>query len=64
MQIVLEIYQREKKPGISTAFVFRTFIKPLYPMSIGTLYNYLSTPVTKMLKEMDAKKEVNQLKIF
>ncbi|MFZ4545945.1 MAG: hypothetical protein ACOYN4_00840 [Bacteroidales bacterium] len=64
MQRVIEIYLREKKPGISTAFVYRTYIFPVYPISIATLYCYLNTPVNKQLKELDEKNEVKQLKIF
>lgn len=63
MQKVLEIYTREKQPGISTAYVYRTYIYPVYPISIKTLYNYLSTPVTKRLKEIEAKKS-KQLGLF
>ncbi|MFZ4707503.1 MAG: hypothetical protein ACOYMF_16005 [Bacteroidales bacterium] len=63
-QKVIEIYLREKKPGISTAYVFRTYILPIYPMTITTLYNYISTPIAKDLKELDEKNEVKQLKIF
>jgi hypothetical protein len=63
MQKVIEIYLREKKPGISTAYVYRTYIYPVYPISISTLYNYLSTPVTKELKEIEAK-ENEQLGLF
>lgn len=56
MRLVIEIYQREKKEGVSTAHVFRTYIFPQYPMSRSTLYNYLSTPVEKLLREEEAKK--------
>jgi hypothetical protein len=62
MRNVLEIYKREKKDGVSTAHVFREHICPTYPMSRSTLYNYLSTPVDKLLKEEDAKKK--QLQLF
>jgi hypothetical protein len=63
MQKVIEIYLREKKPGISTAYVYRTYIYPVYPISIATLYNYLSTPVTKELKEIEANSN-SQLGLF
>ncbi len=64
MQKVIEIYLREKKPGISTAYVYRTYIFPVYPISIVTLYAYLNTPVVKQIKEMDAERAANQLSLF
>ena len=51
MQDVIEVYLQEKKPGISTAYVFRTFIEPRFHITECTLYRYLSTPVNKQLKE-------------
>ena len=66
MQKVIEIYLREKKPGISTAYVYRTYILPVYPISIVTLYSYLNTPVSKLLKELEAEKDKksDQLDLF
>lgn len=61
MQKVIEIYKREKKPGISTAWVYRTHIYPVYPISISTLYNYLATPVSRELKELEQKTEQPRL---
>ncbi len=55
MKDVLDLYLQEKKPGISTAYVYRTFIYPRYRISMTTLYKYLSTPVTKLLKEDEKK---------
>ncbi len=55
MQDILDIYIREKKDGISTAHVYRTHIYPVYRISITTLYNYISTPVFKLLKEEEEK---------
>ncbi len=53
MQKVISIYQRHKHDGISTIYVYRTYIYPVYPISLNTLYNYLSTPVTRELKKHD-----------
>jgi len=66
MRKVIEIYQREKKDGISTAHVYRQHIFPNYPMSRATLYNYLSTPVERLLREEEAKKNQmsNQLSLL
>lgn len=63
MQKVLELYLKYKQDGTSTAYVYRTYIYPVYPISIATLYNYLATPVTKELKELDSKGP-EQLKLF
>jgi len=54
MQRVIEIYKRNKLPGVSTAHVYRTHIFPVYPISICTLYTYLSTPVERELKALKA----------
>ena len=51
MQDVIEVYLAEKKPGISTAYVYRTFIEPRFHITSCTLYRYLSTPVKKELRE-------------
>jgi len=65
MRKVIEIYKEHKKDGVSTEHVYREHIFPIYPMSRTTLYNYLSTPVEKLLKEEDAKKRAkDQLLLF
>lgn len=51
MKQVLEVYNREKKEGVSTVHVYRTYIYPQFHISINTLYNILSTPVQKLLKD-------------
>ena len=55
MKQVLEVYNREKKDGVSTVYVYRTYIYPQFHISINTLYNILSTPVQKLLKDDAAK---------
>jgi len=50
MQEVVEVYCREKKDGISTAYVYREFIHKQFHISIKTLYNYLGTPISRELK--------------
>lgn len=52
MQKVIALYLEHKKPGISTAYVWREYIYPVYPITITTLYNYLKTPVTRELKRI------------
>lgn len=53
MKHVLEVYNREKKDGVSTIYVYRTYIFPQFHISINTLYNILATPVQKLLKDDD-----------
>lgn len=58
MQEVVEVYCREKKDGISTAYVYRTFIQKRFHISIKTLYNYLGTPIKRELKVEEEKTQV------
>ena len=64
MQRVLEVYTKNKLPGVSTEYVYRTYIWPEFHISRATLYNYLSTPVNKELKELAAKSCGEQLKLL
>ena len=57
MQRVIEVYKDRKLPGVSTAYVYRTYIWPEFHISMATLYNYLGTPVTRELKEMSMKQQ-------
>jgi len=60
MQQVIDTYNMHKQPGVSTAYVYRTFIYPVYHISIATLYNYLSTPIKKQLRQFNHK----QMELF
>ena len=60
MQEVIEVYCREMKPGVSSVYVYRVFIKPRFHISIKTLYNYLATPVNRHLKEENEKEQVSK----
>lgn len=53
MQSVIAVYTKHKQPGVSTTYVYKTYINPLFHISMATLYNYLSTPVNKELKEIN-----------
>ncbi len=55
MHDIVEVYCREKKPGVSTAYVYKNFIKPRFHISLGTLYTYLSTPIERQIKEEQQK---------
>lgn len=53
MQSVIAVYTQYKQPGVSTTYVYNNYINPLFHISMATLYNYLSTPVNKELKEIN-----------
>lgn len=55
MQVVIEDYLAAKTEDNSLAEVHRRVIYPKYRISRSTLYNYLSTPVKKLLKELELK---------
>ena len=57
VQKVIEIYQREKRDGVTTRHIYRNCIFPIYPISVSTFYNYLTIPVTKLLKEIEGTKK-------
>ena len=59
MQKVISIYQRHKNDGVSTIYVYRNYIYPVYPISLNTLYNYLSTPVQREIKKYDISASLN-----
>jgi transaldolase len=58
IQDVQQVYNSNKKEGTTTIHVYRTNIYPLYRISLATFYNYLSTPASKILKEMEKKREM------
>ena len=62
MQRVIEIYQKHKLPGVSTAHVYRNYIYPEFHISNATLYNYLGTPISRELKQMEQIRP--QLQLF
>ena len=62
MRHVIEVYQREKKDGNTTQWVYDTHIYPQFHITIKTLYNWLATPVNKLIKEEQAKIAENKLK--
>lgn len=50
---VQEVYKLHKTEGVSTAFVYRRFIRPRFHISKRTLYTYLETPAAKELKKLE-----------
>jgi hypothetical protein len=51
MKSIIDCYLEHKTDGNTTMYVWRCYIYPRYQISLSTLYNYLATPVDKMLKE-------------
>ena len=47
-----ELYLEKAKIGLSTEFIYRTFIKPRYHISRSTLYEYLTIPYERQLREI------------
>lgn len=60
MQTIIEVYLAHKTADTTFSKVHKTVIFPMYHISRSTLYNYLNTPVKKLLKELDAKKEAKK----
>lgn len=50
---VIDVYLKFKTDGNTTTYVYREYIYPRYHISMATLYNYLATPVDKLLKQED-----------
>ena len=60
---VNELYVEKAKIGLTTEFIYRTFIEPRFHISRSTLYEYLAIPYDRQLKEIyqreKAEKEQN-----
>jgi hypothetical protein len=51
MKAVIDEYKRHEHPGVSSAFIYREYIYPKFYISPSRFYDYLATPVDKLLKE-------------
>jgi len=66
IKAVVDEYKKHEHPGVSSAFIWRNYIDPVYHISLSSLYEYLAIPVDKLLKERGALKDhsnPNQLKL-
>lgn len=69
MKSVIDCYLIHKTDGNTTAHVWRTHIYPRFHICLSTLYNYLATPVERMLKDgaasslRSSQSQDNQIKI-
>ncbi|NJN27166.1 MAG: hypothetical protein HC819_14900 [Cyclobacteriaceae bacterium] len=50
---VCDIYRQHQGKGLTTRHIYRRYIYPVYPISMGTLYNYLNTPVGAKERELE-----------
>lgn len=48
---IQDIYNQHKEIDVPTTVIFRKYIEPVYHISYSTLYNYLSVPAKKLLRE-------------
>lgn len=64
---VQKCYQRHKVEGVTKAYVHRTYIKPMYHITMKTLETYLNTRAEhelKLLLKAKEQKRNEQLKLF
>jgi len=57
IKLVVELYKKHHHPDVSDRRIFLKYINPVYPMSLSTFYEYLGTPVDKLLKEQEHDKK-------
>lgn len=52
---VNELYIGKQKIGLSTEYIYRNFVAPQFHISRATLYNYLTIPYDRQLKEIEKR---------
>ena len=57
---VNELYIEKSKIGLSTEFIYRTFIEPRFHISRSTLYEYLAIPYERQLKEISQREQAEK----
>ncbi len=50
---VNELYVEKQKIGLTTEYIYRTFIEPRFHISRSTLYNYLTIPYMSQLRKIE-----------
>jgi len=50
---IQDIYLKFRDTGISGEYIYQKYIKPVYHISRGTFYRYLSINARKKLREFD-----------
>ena len=56
-KLIVDLYNKHKTVDIPDAVILRKYIFPVYPISRTTLYTILTTPVNKLLAELEAQKQ-------
>ena len=51
-KLILDLYKKHKTEDIPDTVILRKYICPVYPISRTTLYTILTTPVNKLLAEL------------
>lgn len=59
MQDVIDAYLAAKTEDKTVKDVYNEVIFPRFRISRATMYNYLATPVKRLLKELDEKERTN-----
>ena len=54
---IQDITLKYKNEGISQIFIFENYIYPVYFISLGTYYKYLSTPAKARIKAITSKQK-------
>lgn len=57
---VNELFVEKQRLGLSTEYIYRTFVAPRYHISRTTLYNWLTIPYKKQLKELALQEEIEK----
>jgi len=56
-KLIVDLYNSHKTEDIPDAVILRKYIFPIYPISRTTLYTILTTPVNKLLAELEIQKQ-------
>lgn len=57
---VNELFVEKQRIGLSTEYIYRTFVAPRYHISRTTLYNWLTIPYKKQLEELALQEEIEK----
>ena len=57
---VNELFVEKQRLGLSTEYIYRTFVAPRYHISRTTLYNWLTIPYAAQLREIERQEQSTQ----
>lgn len=63
IKAVVDEYKKHEHPGVSSAYIWRNYIFPVYHISLSTFYEYLATPVEKLLKARAAVNDEESIQL-